>query len=421
MDNDDKSTLASGGGNLLAPDEDVATYLGEIGEAAPAAFMLRVLVAASESGVNDVLVSTADAVVAFKRKGKVRPATQQLTPDFVVRMIQSVMSSEQRIRLHNQGQLNFSFQHPKIGRRLRCAVCRVGGDTLPGGSDNLSLVIRLISSDVLSADEIGLNDELRRIALLPRGLFLMVGATGSGKSTTLASMIDLRNSMLEQHLLLIEDPIEYVHRPKRCFITQRDVVDAKGGWDVMVELAMRQAPDAILIGEITSKENFARALALSSTGHFVMATLHADSAPEAIDRICRWYGAEEQSRLRYDLSASLVAIASQRLANGVHNDRVPLTEIMLVEGVVQRAIRMEAQNRDSSGALTVSEAFVSAAENGRGQTFEDAVFEAWKSGRINAEEAARNTDYFGLVKNRYQAWMQSQGGGEIQTDHLSLS
>jgi twitching motility protein PilU len=246
------------------------------------------------------------------------------------------------------------------------------------------MVLRYISAEIPDLDRLMMPQTLKELVMFRRGLVLMVGATGCGKSTTLAGMVNYRNEKTSSHILTIEDPIEFLHPNKRSIVNQREIgLDTKS-YDRALKSAMREAPDVILIGEVRDRVSLQAALNLAGTGHLVITTLHANNAPETLDRVINMFPRDQHRQIYMDLSQYLRAIISQRLVVGVDGKRVAAVEVMLNTPHVAELI-----NR---GDITqVKEAFESSSEGGM-QNFDSALLDLFKNGRITMEEALANAD-----------------------------
>jgi twitching motility protein PilT len=276
---------------------------------------------------------TAGSPPVLRLRGRLQPLEEfePFTPEQTRDLLYRILSTEQQKRLEVDRQLDFSYSVPGVARfRVNVYYQR----------DSLAAAFRLVPRIIKSADELGLPDVLRELALEPRGLVLVTGPTGSGKSTTLATMIDEVNSTRAEHIVTIEDPIEFLHQHKTSVINQREVgADAKGFAEAL-RGALRQDPDVILVGEMRDLETIATALTAAETGHLVLATLHTQSAPSTIDRVIDVFPSAQQGQVRMQLAASLQGIVTQTLlptADG--RARVPALEILLPDDAVRNLIR----------------------------------------------------------------------------------
>jgi twitching motility protein PilT len=276
---------------------------------------------------------TVDSAPVFRVRGELQrlAGIEPLTADDTLELIYRILSTEQQKQLEIARQLDFSHSVPGLARfRVNVYFQR----------DTLGAAFRLIPDRIKSTDELGLPTVLRELAVRPRGLVLVTGPTGSGKSTTLATMIDEVNRTRSQHILTIEDPIEFLHTHNRCIVNQREIGQDATGFAEALRAALRQDPDVILVGEMRDLETIATALTAAETGHLVLATLHTQSAPGTIDRIIDVFPATQQSQVRAQLASSLEGIVTQTLlptADG--QGRVPALEVLLPDDAVRNLIR----------------------------------------------------------------------------------
>jgi twitching motility protein PilU len=323
------------------------------------------------------LFITAGVPPAIKIDGKVTPVTKQaLTPEQSRAFAYGVMTEEQRRQFEAHNECNFSISPQEIGRfrvNIFMQQSRVG------------MVLRSIETTIPKFDELSLPKVLADIALTKRGLVIFVGATGSGKSTSLAAMIGYRNEYSYGHIITIEDPIEYVHDHKNCIVTQREVGVDTETFDSALKNTLRQAPDVILIGEIRARETMDYAIQFAETGHLCLATLHANSANQALDRIINFFPEDRRSQLLMDLALNLKAIISQRLI--VKKDgkgRVPAVEVMINSPLITDLI----MKGDVPG---IKEIMAKSGEAGM-QTFDQSLFTLYEAGLISYDDALRNAD-----------------------------
>ena len=286
------------------------------------------------------------------------------------------MNDKQRQEFEAEKECNFAISPPDIGR-FRVNVFVQQG--------HVGLVLRTITSKIPTFDDLKLPAVLRDVCLTKRGLVILVGGTGSGKSTSLAAMIDYRNEHSHGHIITIEDPVEYVHRHKNCLITHREVGADTHNWFAALKNTLRQAPDVILIGEIRDRETMEYAIAFAETGHLCMATLHANSANQALDRIVNFFPEERRNQLLMDLSLNARAIVSQRLiprADG--QGRAAAVEVLLNTPLVADLIF-------KGEVHSLKEVMAKSREQGM-QTFDQALFDLYENGAISYEDALRNAD-----------------------------
>lgn len=324
---------------------------------------------------SDIYLST-NAPPCAKFQGVLRALEKEpLEPGRVKEIAYGVMDAAQIAEFEKTLEMNLAISEPGVGR-FRVNIFRQRGE--------ISMVIRNIKTDIPTVNDLGLPSILTEVIMAKRGLILFVGGTGSGKSTSLAALIDHRNTNSGGHIITIEDPIEFVHRHKRSIINQREVgVDTLSYADALKN-TLRQAPDVILIGEIRDRETMEHALAFAETGHLAISTLHANSANQALDRIINFFPEERRPQLLTDLSSNLRAFVSQRLIPTVDGKRVAAIEILLHSPMVETLIK-----RGEVGNLKeIMEKAVGAGM----QTFDQALFNLYQAGKISVEEAIKNAD-----------------------------
>ncbi|MGB0957143.1 MAG: PilT/PilU family type 4a pilus ATPase, partial [Litorivicinus sp.] len=323
---------------------------------------------------SDLYLSTG-ARPMVRVNGVMTPLDEPLPNGAVAGLLDGAISDAQRAEFGAKPELNFAVSEPGLGR-FRVNAFRQRGE--------VSIVARSIKTDIPSIASLGLPPLLKKLSMAPRGLILFVGATGSGKSTSLASMVDYRNANAAGHIITIEDPIEFVHRHKQSIVNQREVGMDTDNYQDALENTLRQAPDVILIGEIRSRETMEHAIAFAETGHLCLSTLHANNANQALDRIINFFPEERRDQLLMDLSLNLRAIVSQRLVKTPDAKRTAAVEVLLGSPRVSDLIR-----QGEVGLL--KEAMEQAATEGM-VTFDSALLELWKAGTITVEEALRNAD-----------------------------
>jgi len=321
------------------------------------------------------LFFTSYSPVKIKIDGQIYPVNKQiLTPDMVRDAAYGLMTADQAAYFEEEMEIDFAVSEPGLGR-FRVAVFLQRGYP--------AIVLRYVTADMPKLDALELPEIVRELALARRGLVLMVGATGSGKSTTLAAMINHRNENVSDHILTIEDPIEFLHANKRSIINQREVgLDTKSLHRAL-RSAMRAAPDVIMIGEVRDRESMRAAITLAGTGHLCIATLHANNAAEALDRIVNLFPRDEHAQINLDLSQYLRAILAQRLVRGAER-RYAAVEVLLNTPHIQDLIR-------KGDTVGVKEALATSSERGM-QCFDAALTELVRSGRVAMDEALRNAD-----------------------------
>lgn len=323
------------------------------------------------------LFITADFPPAFKIDGKVTPVSNQpLTAAHSVDLARSIMNDKQAAEFEATKECNFAISPAGLGRFRVSAFMQQG---------KVGLVLRTITTTIPKFEDLGLPDHLREVAMTKRGLVIMVGATGSGKSTTLAAMIGHRNANSHGHIITIEDPIEYVHPHHNCIITQREVGIDTEHWGAALKNSLRQAPDVIQIGEIRDKETMDFAIAFAETGHLCLATLHANSANQCLDRIINFFPEERRAQLLMDLSLNLKAVISQRLIpRKGSKGRIAAIEILLNTPLISDLI-FKGQVHEIKDIMKKSR------ELGM-QTFDQALFDLHEADMITYEDALRNAD-----------------------------
>lgn len=323
------------------------------------------------------LFITADFPPAFKIDGKVTPVSNQvLTPAHTVDLARAIMNDRQASEFESSKECNFAINPPGLGRFRVSAFLQQG---------RVGMVLRTITSAIPTFEELRLPNQLKEIAMTKRGLVIMVGATGSGKSTTLAAMVGHRNANSYGHIITIEDPIEYVHPHGNCIITQREVGIDTDDWEVALKNTLRQAPDVIQIGEIRSRETMDLAIAFAETGHLCLATLHANSANQALDRMINFFPEERRAQLLMDLSLNLKAVISQRLVplRG-RKGRIAAIEIMLNSPLISDLIF-------KGDVHEIKEIMKKSEELGM-ITFDKSLFDLHEADLITYEDALRNAD-----------------------------
>jgi twitching motility protein PilU len=322
------------------------------------------------------LFFTSNAPIKIKIEGQILPVNKQvLAPDTVRQTAFALMSPEQRDHFLLEWELDFAISEPGLGR-FRVNVFMQRGYP--------AMVLRYITADMPRLDTLGLPEVVSELVLLKRGLLLMVGATGSGKSTTLAAMINYRNENASDHIITIEDPIEFLHTNKRSLVNQREVgLDTKS-YSRALRGVVRAAPDVILIGEIRDRESMEAAINLAGTGHLVLSTMHANNCAESLDRIINMFPREQHNQIFLDLSQYLRAIMAQRLVMGKDGRRVAAVEVMINTPHIATLIK-------KGDVVSIKEAIGASTERGT-QSFDVALRGLYKAGRVMLEEALTNAD-----------------------------
>ncbi len=342
------------------------------------------------------LFITAGFPPAMKIKGVMKPVVKQpLTPNDAQALTQCIMNDKQLKEFEETKECNFAIAPAGLCRFRVNAFVQQG---------MMGLVMRTIAADIPNFDDLGLPHTLKEVIMEKNGLIIMVGGTGSGKSTSMAAMIDHRNESSFGHIITIEDPIEYVHTHKNCVIMQREVGVDTDDWEIALHNTLRQAPDVIVLGEIRDKEIMDFGIEFAQTGHLAMATLHANNANQAIDRILGFFPVEKQAKLKQDLSLNLRAIISQRLIKTVDGGRCAAIEILLNTPLISDLV----EKGDVGGIKPIME---KSRELGM-QTFDQALFDLYKEGRISYDEALKNAD----SANNLRLTIKLSGGSEDEEE-----
>ena len=337
--------------------------------------MKRLLELMAEKKASDIFVSVG-APINIKINGLTMPINQQIVkPDTVRALMAEILGERQLKEFNEEWELNTSYPMPGLGSfRVSCFIQR----------STPAMVVRFIPGEVPGFDTLGLPSVLKEVVVEKRGLILMVGATGSGKSTSLAALIDHRNALQSGHIITIEDPIEFLFKHKRSIVNQRELGTDSKSYHVALKNALRQAPDVILIGEIRDRESMSMAIAYAQSGHLCLATLHANNSYHALNRIISFYPLENRAALLSDLSATLRVIVSQRLVKNTKGGRCPAVEVLLNTRHIAELIEEAKINE-------IKEAIDKSLSPGS-QTFEQALFGMFRDGTITQEEALANAD-----------------------------
>jgi twitching motility protein PilU len=323
------------------------------------------------------LFITAGFPPAIKVDGRIVPQSNQaLSPQHTSELARAIMNDRQAAEFESSKECNFAISPAGIGRFRANAFIQQG---------RVGLVLRTIAQTIPTFDELGMPNVLRDIAMSKRGLVIFVGGTGTGKTTSLAAMVDFRNENSYGHIITVEDPIEYVHPHKNCIVSQREVGIDTDTWEQALKNTLRQAPDVILMGEIRDRETMDYAVAFAETGHLCLATLHANSANQAIDRIINFFPEDRRQQLLMDLSLNLRAMISQRLLPlKDRKGRVPAVEVMLNSPLIADLI--------FKGEVPgIKDVMKRSRELGM-QTFDQALFDLYEEDKISYEDALRNAD-----------------------------
>ena len=353
------------------------------------------------------LFITAEFPPAIKIDGKVtKVSPQALDAGHTMALVRSTMSDKQAADFERTKECNFAISPPGIGRFRVSAFVQMG---------RVGMVLRVIPTEVPTIDGMGLPKVLKEVAMIKRGLVIFVGGTGSGKSTSLAAMIDWRNSNSQGHIITVEDPVEFVHPHKNCIVTQREVGLDTDSWEIALKNMLRQAPDVILMGELRDRETMEHAVAFSETGHLCMATLHANSSNQALDRIINFFPEERRAQLLMDLSLNLRGLVSQRLVPRENSKgRVAAVEILLSTPLIADLI--------FKGEVTELKEIMKKSRNLGMQTFDQSLFDLYESAVISYEDALRFADSVNDL--RLQIKLSSQRGRTQDlaagTEHLTI-
>jgi len=330
---------------------------------------------AAEKKASDLFFSVG-APINIKIDGVVKPVNDQILAEEMVKRISYEMMTEHQIaEFEMKMEMNFSFRAPSIGN-FRVNVFRQRG--------SVAMVIRYVRGDVLNVEQLNLPLVLKELIMEKRGLVLMVGATGSGKSTTLAAMLQHRNETQSGHILTIEDPLEYMFRHCKSVVNQREVGTDTIDYGSALVSAMREAPDVLMIGEIRDRDTLKHALIFAQTGHLCLSTLHANNSYHALNRMVNFFPYDARNSVLSDLSLCLRAVISQRLIRNAQGKQMPAVEVLLNSALIAELIRKDQIDQ-------IREAIEQSVSLGS-QTFEQALYKLFKAGHITKEEALRNAD-----------------------------
>ncbi|HEY1394887.1 PilT/PilU family type 4a pilus ATPase [Roseateles sp.] len=365
--------------------------------------LLRLMVSRKGSD----LFLTAEFPPAVKVDGKVtKVSPQPLTGQHTLQLARSIMNDKQAADFERTKECNFAISPQGIGRFRVNAYIQQG---------HVALVLRTIPQTLPTIESLELPGILKDVVQTKRGLVILVGATGSGKSTSLAAMVDHRNQTTYGHIITIEDPVEFVHPHKNCIVSQREVGLDTEGWEQALKNTLRQAPDVILMGEIRDRETMEHAVAFAETGHLCMATLHANSANQALDRIINFFPEERRAQLLMDLSLNLKALVSQRLLPRQEGKgRVAAVEILLNTPLISDLI--------FKGEVgEIKEIMKRSRELGM-QTFDQALFDLYEMGKVTYEDALRNADSVNDLRLQIKLNSERARSGDLSsgTEHLTI-
>ncbi len=364
--------------------------------------LLRMLVARKGSD----LFLTADFPPAMKIDGVMtKVSAQPLSGQHTLALARAVMNDRQAAEFEKTKECNFAIAPRDIGRFRANAFLQQG---------QVGLVLRTIPGTLPTLEGLGLPTVLKDITLSKRGLVIVVGATGSGKSTTLAAMVDHRNTHSHGHIVTVEDPIEFVHPHKNCIVTQREVGLDTDSWEAALKNTLRQAPDVILMGEIRDRETMDHAIAFAETGHLCMATLHANSANQALDRVLNFFPQERHAQLLMDLSLNLRAMVSQRLLPRAGGGRAAAVEILLNTPLAADLI--------FKGEVAALKELMKRSREAGMQTFDQALFDLHEAQQISYEDALRHADSLNDLRLQIKLHSAQARNPDLAagTEHLTI-
>ncbi|MDX8392848.1 MAG: PilT/PilU family type 4a pilus ATPase [Mariprofundaceae bacterium] len=350
------------------------------------------------------LYIAAELPPAYRIEGVVYPLkSEPLNPIQCEQLANSTMSEKQRAEFAETHEMNLALAYPELGR-FRVNIFRQRG--------NVGMVIRQIKTEIPTIDSLGLPQSFKEIIMAKNGLIIMVGGTGSGKSTSLAGMIDWRNSNQAGHIITVEDPIEFVHKHKKSVITQREVGTDTLEFENALKNTLRQAPDVILIGEIRDRKTMEHGLEFAETGHLALATLHANNANQALERVLNFFPRDMHEQVVLNLAMNVRAILSQRLVRTIDGKRAPAIEIMINSPRISDLIKKS----DISG---IKEAMAEGGTYGM-QTFDQHLQRLWRDGIISEDEALRNADAVNDLRLKIKmAKLEDSGEDSNNLDKLS--
>jgi twitching motility protein PilU len=365
-------------------------------------FVHNLLKAMVQHGGSDLFLAR-DFPPTMKVHGTMKALSgQKLTADVSRKLSMVLMNPVQREEFSREMECNFAISLPGVAR-FRVNVYQQQA--------SVSMVIRTITSEIPNFEKLGLPPVLKDVISAKRGLVLVVGGTGSGKSTTMAAMLDHRNSTAPGHIITVEDPVEYVHVSKQCLVSHREVGVDTHSWHNALKNTLRQAPDVILIGEIRDLETMEHALAFAETGHLCMGTLHANNANQTLDRVVNFFPDERKAQVMMDLASNLKAVVSQRLVRSLDGKRKAAIEILLNTPTVAELL--------SKGQSAAIKPVMDKSRELGMQTFDQALFDLYDEGHISYEEAIRNADSTNEL--RLAIKLKSKKGEPSSASGMSLS
>ena len=334
---------------------------------------------------------------SFKINGELTPVPlKPLTPQDTEVLVYSTMSDEQRIRFEEELELNYSVTSA-TGVRYRVNAYHEQG--------HVGMVWRRITTKILTVDDLQLPQGLKELAMQPRGLIILAGATGSGKSTSMAAMLDWRNKHAAGHIVTIEDPVEYIHTPIKSIFTQRELGIDTNSWSMAVQSAMRQAPDVVCVGEVRNEHTMEYALQLAQTGHLVFFTIHANNAVQAVERIMNFYPEEQHKQVLLDLSLNVVGIIGQRLARLIEGGRTAIVDL-LINSPAMADYMMK-------GELIEMLRLIERSQSEGMQTFDQDLFKLYTAGRITLDDALRQAESASDLRLKITLWEEGKEPGQM--------
>ena len=353
------------------------------------------------------LFITGEFPPAMKVDGKItKVSPQPLNAGHTLALARAIMNDKQAAEFERTKECNFAISPPGVGRFRVNAFIQQG---------KVGMVMRVIPAVLPTIDGLGVPQVLKEVVMAKRGLTILVGATGSGKSTTLAAMVDWRNEQSYGHIITIEDPVEFVHPHKNCVITQREVGLDTDSWEAALKNTLRQAPDVILMGEVRDRETMEHAIAFAETGHLCLCTLHANSANQALDRIINFFPEERRAQLLMDLSLNLKAMVSQRLIPKQDSKgRAAVVEILLNTPLISDLI--------FKGDVSEIKEIMKKSRNLGMQTFDQALFDTYEKNVITYEDALRNADSVNDLRLQIKLYSQRAKTSDLAagTEHMAI-
>ena len=379
--NDYKKNQGGSGAGQPAPEPSMSQ------KAALHPLLEKMAAECEKRGASDIFIS-AGFPPSFKINGELTTVPlKPLTPQDTEVLVYSTMSDEQRIRFEEELELNYSVTSA-TGVRYRVNAYHEQG--------HVGMVWRRITTNILTVDDLKLPQGLKELAMQPRGLLILAGATGSGKSTSMAAMLDWRNKHAAGHIVTIEDPVEYLHKPIKSIFTQRELGVDTTSWSMAVQSAMRQAPDVVCVGEVRNEHTMEYALQLAQTGHLCMFTIHANNAVQAIERIMNFYPEERHQQVLMDLALNIVGIIGQRLVRLKEGGRTAIVDLLINSPAMQDYI--------FKGELMECMELMNRSETDGMQTFDQDLFKLYTDGRITVDEALRQAESVNDLRLKIELW-----------------